>query len=577
MPGHSALASTSTWYDHPVSVLIKFWRELFARARPQSLLGAQARWQHAASRHHHSRLQQLTVLGVLGMFVLALLYFDSGSSRHRNSAATVLPKAINTAEEQPTSQNFASSLLGDDSDALCRALSQMQVCSHRASLGQTDKGNEVPLLERMARLAAAGVVCFDVDVSLTSDGQLVVGYPGHIASELRAAGRTVPSGQLDTVPWSDYVAAGLDRRHPLLRDVLAAFAEVLAGRKDGGQAGGDAAAAGTGAAVGGEGAAAGVAEGDKGQAAQQQQQQNQEGRDGAGAVAAEEEAKRSGAGKEGQQEKQQQQQQLPAVKEQEAQLQQQEQQQQQRQARLPSPPPQQAQGQGRRMLLLQELGGNQQQQQGSRREVSSRAQSTALLLLELKDGAMHAAAAEQVHNMTRALGIESRVGLWFPRAGPPEEQVAAAAAAAQAAAAAVGEQLQRLGSGLLRVLGLPDSRRAPNGTWVPVPLALQPGDAAAYDIFGPSVRHPDAALAQVVKAAAGRPVVAWVVDALEDAMRVARVGGDVVVANDPLEMRGWLERAASQRCAGAVAGAAAAAADGGDGKAGETAASAAAG
>ncbi|EFJ39447.1 hypothetical protein VOLCADRAFT_108632 [Volvox carteri f. nagariensis] len=159
--------------------------------------------------------------------------------------------------------------------------------------------------------------------------------------------------------------------------------------------------------------------------------------------------------------------------------------------------------------------------------------------------------------------------------GRQEGSTAAAGGAATAAGdqsyvevEAVGKHLQLLGSGLLRVLGLPDTRRLANGTRVPVQLELQASDADAYDIFGPSIKHPDAALAEVAAAAtARRPVVTWVVDSKEDAARAARAGVGSIVSNDPRVMQSWL-RSTSQACsegAGIVAGVGATAASGGGG------------
>lgn len=83
---------------------------------------------------------------------------------------------------------------------------------------------------------------------------------------------------------------------------------------------------------------------------------------------------------------------------------------------------------------------------------------------------------------------------------------------------------------------------------MPVPLVLQPGDAAAYDMFGPSGKHTDAALAEVALAAAPakRSVVMWLVDSIEGAVRAARLGADIVVSNDPLELKSKL--AAGNAC-----------------------------
>ncbi|GIL80469.1 hypothetical protein Vretimale_16097 [Volvox reticuliferus] len=625
MPVHGTLASIRTWFNHSFSVLVKFWRELSARTRPQSpLLGAQARWQHA-SRHQQGRLQQLTLGGVLAMFVLALLYFDSGSSRRRDSTAVAVPKSSDMSEDQ-VPMNLYARKSGVDGKALCRALSQMQVCSHRSSLGQSDKLKDTPFLERMARLAASGIVCYDIDVIATADGQLVVGYPNHIATELRAAGRMVAPGQLDTVPWSDYVSAGLDKRHPLLQDVLAVFMKivtssdlgqdavhsggvgretvgtgndatsegsgvmaaeaVLRGEADGSISGGDgggavqltAATMKDGRHVGDEAGAQGVQQKEQQQQQQEReeavtiaQMQGQEGKDGMDKQSEQRQKQRrqrrqppvqTAQTQQQQQEAQTKQQSTPVVEEQQQQVER-----DQRQG-------QQQAGQGRRRLyVLQEQGGGDkaaaQQQQGQKAEdphgqgpgsTEGWAHPTPLLLVELKESAMRVSAAEVVHNATRALGIQSHVGLWLPRLsrveGPSVEH--SGGQGQQIHVQAVSEHLQRLGSGLLKVLGLPDTRRLTDGTRVPLPLMLQHGDAATYSIFGPSIKHSDAALAEVVTAAAGQPVVTWVVDGIDEAMRVARAGGGFIVANEPLLMRSRLQ-AVSATCSGAVDGEAAAA------------------
>ncbi|GLI70841.1 hypothetical protein VaNZ11_015836 [Volvox africanus] len=633
MPVHGTFASIRTWLDHSFSVLIKFWRELSARTRPHSLLGAQARWQHSPPRHQQGRLQQMALGGVLAMFVLALLYFDSGSSRRRASTAVVLPKSSLTSEGQVPLNIYPKNSAADDK-ALCRALSQMQVCSHRSSLGQSDKVDEAPLLERMARLAASGIVCYDIDVTATADGQLVVGHPSHIVTELRSAGRMVAPGQLDTMPWSEYVSAGLDKRHPLLQEVLAVFTKIVknsdlgqdvgysggVGRETAG-AGNDAASEVVGATAAGTTergeADGGVGGGEVGseaaqsaeavaltdilhggieavaQGVQQEEEQlrQQEGEEGVTVVPTQGQEQKDGLDKHSEQQKQKQRRQgrrPPALG---AQMQQQQQQErtkstdvveehQQQQKRDQQQRRQQVgQGQGRRRLhVLQEHGGDkaaarqQHQQKGADAQGQEQEQGqgqgitagwdhpTALLLVELKDSALRVSVAEAVHNATQVLGIQSRVGLWLPRVGrvegPSGEQSGGQGDPIQTQTQAVLERLQQLGSGLLKVLGLPDISRLTNGTRLPLPLMLQHGDATTYDMFGPSIMHSDAALAEVITAAEGRPVVTWVVDTIDEAMRVARAGGGLIVANEPLLMRSRLH-AASTTCSGAVDGEAA--------------------
>ncbi|EFJ48120.1 hypothetical protein VOLCADRAFT_91381 [Volvox carteri f. nagariensis] len=87
-----------------------------------------------------------------------------------------------------------------DDKALCHALSQIQVCSHRASLGSSDKGIDAPFLERLSRLAASGITCYDVDVTATAEGQLVVGYPNHIITEHLRRAITLTSIFLGCIP-----------------------------------------------------------------------------------------------------------------------------------------------------------------------------------------------------------------------------------------------------------------------------------------------------------------------------------------------------------------------------------------
>jgi hypothetical protein len=66
--------------------------------------------------------------------------------------------------------------------------------------------------------------------------------------------------------------------------------------------------------------------------------------------------------------------------------------------------------------------------------------------------------------------------------------------------------------------------RLANGSLAPNPAKLLPGDGQDYDAFGPSVRHSDAYLAQLPALAGRKPIIAWVVDSLADAARVARLG-----------------------------------------------------
>ncbi|EFJ39445.1 hypothetical protein VOLCADRAFT_108630 [Volvox carteri f. nagariensis] len=401
-----------------------------------------------------------------------------------------------------------------DDKALCHALSQIQVCSHRASLGSSDKGIDAPFLERLSRLAASGITCYDVDVAATADGQLVVGYPNHIITELRAAGRGAAAAaaaaaaaqgqpfQVDSVSWSEYVAAGLDQRHPLLQDVLRVFAEMVSEdakkrkrkreeeEQQGAAAKEEGPEGGAGAGVGGQGDGVGGGVAGETEAGKQGQQQ-EEGKEG---------------GMEGASGQQQQEQQL------------------------------QQEGKEDRARSKSAEGKQQQEQQ------------------------------QESGQSRRLLG---HVGLWLPRLEPlslsssssvgrQEGSTAAAGGAATAAGdqsyvevEAVGKHLQLLGSGLLRVLGLPDTRRLANGTRVAVQLELQDNDADAYDIFGPSIKHPDAALAEVAaaatKATARRPVVTWVVDSKEDATRAAHAGVGRIVSNDPRVMQSWL-RSTSHAC-----------------------------
>ncbi|GIL60278.1 hypothetical protein Vafri_14905 [Volvox africanus] len=633
MPVNGTLASIRTWFDHLFSVLVKLWRELSARTRPHSLLGAQARWQHSASRHQQGRLQQLALGGVLAMLVLALLYFDSGSSRHRDSTAVVLPKSSLTTEGQVPLNIYSKNSAADDK-ALCRALSQMQVCSHRSSLGQSDKGDESPLLERMARLAANGIVCYDIDVTATADGQLVVGHPSHIAAELRSAGRMVAPGQLDTIPWSEYVSAGLDKRHPLLQEVLTVFTKIVTnsdlgqdvgysggvgretagagndaasevvgaiaartterGEADGGVGGGDGGEAGvatvqfSGAVAMTEGRHGGSEAATQGVQQEEEQQKLQEGEEGVTVAPTQGKGRKDGLDKHSEQQKQKQRRQgwrPPALS---AQTQQQQQaemkptdvaEKHQQQKRDQQQRRQQAVQSRRRLHVLQEHGGDkaaaQQQQQQKVADAQGQGQGqgitavwdhpTALLLVELKDSAMRVPVAEAVHNATRNLGIQSHVGLWLPRVGRVEglsgEQSGGQGQTTQTQTQAVLGHLQQLGSGLLKVLGLPDISRLTNGTRLALPLMLQHGDAVTYDLFGPSIMHSDAALAEVAAAAAGRPVVTWVVDTIDEATRVARAGGRLIVANEPLLMRSRLH-AVSTTCSGAVDGEAAGAEEG---------------
>ncbi|EFJ50652.1 hypothetical protein VOLCADRAFT_88694 [Volvox carteri f. nagariensis] len=407
----------------------------------------------------------------------------------------------------------------------------VQVCSHRASLGSSDKGIDAPFLERLSRLAASGITCYDIDVTATADGQLVVGYPNHIITDLWAAGRGAAAAaaaaaatqgqpfQVDSVSRSEYVAAGLDQRHPLLQDVLRVFAEMVSEdakkrkrkreeeEQQGAAAKEEGPEGGAGAGVGGQGDGVGGGVAGETEAGKQGQQQQQEGKEG---------------GMEGASGQQQQEQQLQQEgKEDRARSKSAEGKQQQEQ--------QQESGQGRRLLL--------------------------------KDSALRPDFAELLHNLTRALGIQGHVGLWLPRLEPlslsssssvgrQEGSTAAAGGAATAAGdqsyvgvEAVGKHLQLLGSGLLRVLGLPDTR----------------------------IKHPDAALAEVAaaaaKATARRPVVAWVVDSKEDATRAAHAGVGRIVANDPRVMQSWL-RFISHACsegAGIAAGVGATVASGGGG------------
>ncbi|GFR41610.1 hypothetical protein Agub_g2334 [Astrephomene gubernaculifera] len=375
---------------------------------------------------------------------------------------------------------------------------------------------KTPFLDRLTQLAANGINCYDIDVVSTADGKLVVGYPAQIAAELHSAGKAVPNGQLDAVPWSDYVAAGLEQRHPLLQDVLTAFARIalpMLGKQD----------------------------------QQQQQQQAASNQDAVGGSAdgvagSSDDASASAASSSGSSAL------GTEISAQHQGQQAQTQQQQHQQQRQQSQGEDQSQAAGRlRFRSVRQQSQQPQQQQSD--TPPHRASFPPLLLIELKDRALTAAAALELSNASRALGVEQAVGLWLPRSpGAP------------AAAAEVGEVLRRAGANLLKVLALPDQSRLPNGTVVHVPLALQPEDSSMYDMFGPSTKHSDEAISQVAAAVAAaasagtaartgeRRIVAWVVEGVAEAARAAQLGAGIVVSNDPVGLELGLAAVVKERC-----------------------------
>ncbi|PNW84053.1 hypothetical protein CHLRE_04g219350v5 [Chlamydomonas reinhardtii] len=609
------------------------------RSAQVSLLPTQhstgGRYAHRPQNLAQTRLQQLGVGGVLTLLVLLLLYFDSGAPK-AGSSQYILVQPHDSGSSSSGSSSSVSSIsssvtsggaplqgpagggggggggTGVTPAAQCRALAALQVCSHRGQGGlganDTAAAASAPLLERVAALAAAGVSCFDLDVVSTSDGKLVVGYGPHIAAALHQAGRPVKAGQqVESVPWSEYVQAGLTERYPQLAEVLEAFEKVVVqtGHKaaaaattgsSSGSGGGAADAAGE-AATGAKGkgagdAAAGGALGTDGAAttataadtagtagssstgAAQGATGTGTNRDsaagakvtgtaaagvaganaaatgtaaaGTGAVAGGDGAAGAGSAAAGA-------------------------------AAMDGGRHHHHRRRRRRRQLHQDddagsstatattTGSSSTSSSGS----GSSSKARPLLLVEFKDGAMSERSVAQLHNLTGGLGVEGFVGVWLvlrPEPHPATKEVDA--------------YLRRPGVGLVKVLGLPDSSRLPNGTLAPLPDAeaalLQVADpfpAAAYDAYGPSARHSDAFLQRVAALASGtdggdgagagaggggggggaaagaervrKPVVWWVVDSEAEATRAARLGASAVVSNDPVGLAAQLAAAAA--------------------------------
>ncbi len=77
----------------------------------------------------------------------------------------------------------------------------VQVCSHRANASELPEvaalGPHASLVQRMHALEEqAGIVCFDLDLSVTKKGRLVVGHPNDIKvrGERGEAGRESAPG-----------------------------------------------------------------------------------------------------------------------------------------------------------------------------------------------------------------------------------------------------------------------------------------------------------------------------------------------------------------------------------------------
>ncbi|KAG2423784.1 hypothetical protein HXX76_015060 [Chlamydomonas incerta] len=590
------------------------------------------------------RMQQLGVGGVLALLVLLLLYFDSGSPKAGSSAFTrVQPHDSASAAgaggdvgkgATVKSAGGGSGDVGTGPGAECRALAALQVCSHRGqgSPGANDTAAAAssPLVERLAALAAAGVGCYDIDVVTTSDGKLVVGYGPHIAAALHKAGRPVKAGQqVESVPWSEYVQAGLTERYPQLAEVLEAFEKIVAqaghkvaattgsssssssdGSSGGAAEGAGAAAAGSGAGATGDAtgsAAAGGTSGTDGGAAAATAASTTDttvstgsstgtlggagagtSQDGAaaatvtggaaaagasdadtaaGGTGATEGAAGAGGGAAG-----------GGTKETGSAA----------AAAAAMDGGRRRHHHYRRRRLLQDVDTSSTTTTATGASTSSSSSSSSstgigsskqrpLLLVELKDGALSERSVGQLHNLSRALGLEAFVGVWLVRRPEPHPSTKE-----------VDAYLRRPGVGLTKVLGLPDSSRLPNGTLVPIPDAEaallhsdDPFPAAAYDAYGPSTPHTDAFLQQVAAlaaagagsegaatAAAGdgaggggaagrgraKPVVWWMVDTEAEAGRAARLGASVVVSNDPLGLAAQLA-AATAACGGRDGGA----------------------
>ncbi|KAG2500324.1 hypothetical protein HYH03_001900 [Edaphochlamys debaryana] len=560
-----SLAAFFTTADHSILRVLRgfqFWGQGIPRVQHGGVPAARHR-QNATQQ----RLQQLALGGVLALLVLTLLYFDSGHDPSRRkggpSIEEQLALAARAADSDASSVEITHvSTDGADQEAKSRDgseaadpcdLTKLQVCSHRGSLSPNDPGgDESSLVDRIGLLASSGILCYDLDVVTTLDGQLVVGYPTHIVSQLKAGGKVLPPGQgVESVPWADYVAAGLTQRHPPLGDVLKAFAKVVDHQRGGGAAaegsasgeaagdpetGAEGATRTTAAAAGGPGdgaagraatgAEAGKAQAQEGATGGEQSGGNTTAGAATGSAGAEQGpsavATQSGAtaaagaaaaadtvagltagggGKAGD-----------------------------------------AAGGGGRRRLEEKLRG--ESTTGADAATTGGGAGTAaaaavhpapygpILFIELKEGAMTVANVRQIVNESRSLGIEHRVALWLmPRSpgSPP----------------ATGEALGFLGASgaqTLKVLGLPDVSRLPNGTTHNLSASLDPTDPSTYDMLGPSVKHSDAALAQL--GASGLPLVAWTVDDVDQALRVARAGGGLVVSNDPLGLSSRISEAA---------------------------------
>mmetsp|Transcript_10624 Transcript_10624/g.39024 ORF Transcript_10624/g.39024 Transcript_10624/m.39024 type:complete len:445 (+) Transcript_10624:168-1502(+) len=170
------------------------WRTLFYRARSwlgeaqsQLLDGVRAA---AASVSLGGRWPcgvSFTLGGCLAGVVLAGLLMRSFLD---NAASVHEPVGLLTSSAQPRSARQHT----PPSAVACAALRELQVCSHQVSvevdlvrkrkLIQSTPGDASDVLLTLVALWEEGVNCFDLDVLVTREGELVVGHPRHLPATL---------------------------------------------------------------------------------------------------------------------------------------------------------------------------------------------------------------------------------------------------------------------------------------------------------------------------------------------------------------------------------------------------------